>query len=99
MSPAPHDRGALGPAEPRSPANPAVWTQGLLAGDAEFPGFSDQAIRQHAQTLDAFEAARTRLAYGERLRRARNRVLAREQLRAAQPARRMACPAGHPVQG
>ena len=30
-----------------------------------------------------FETARTRLAYGERLRRARNRVLAREQLRAA----------------
>jgi hypothetical protein len=30
-----------------------------------------------------FEAARTRLAYGERLRRARSRVLAREQLRAA----------------
>ena len=30
-----------------------------------------------------FEAARTRLAYGERLRRARNRVLARDQLRSA----------------
>jgi DNA-binding CsgD family transcriptional regulator len=38
---------------------------------------------QHEQTPDVFEAARTRLAYGERLRRARNRVLAREQLRAA----------------
>ena len=37
----------------------------------------------HEQTPDAFEAARTRLAYGERLRRARNRLLAREQLRAA----------------
>ena len=37
----------------------------------------------HALTPDSFEAARTRLAYGERLRRARNRVLAREQLRAA----------------
>jgi DNA-binding CsgD family transcriptional regulator len=33
--------------------------------------------------VDTFETARTRLAYGERLRRARNRVLAREQLRAA----------------
>ena len=30
-----------------------------------------------------FEAGRTRLAYGQRLRRARDRVLAREQLRAA----------------
>jgi DNA-binding CsgD family transcriptional regulator len=40
-------------------------------------------MSQHALTPDSFEAARTRLAYGERLRRARNRVLAREQLRAA----------------
>jgi DNA-binding CsgD family transcriptional regulator len=37
----------------------------------------------HEQTPDAFETARTRLAYGERLRRARNRVRAREQLRGA----------------
>ena len=43
----------------------------------------EQAIALHEQTRDVFELARTRLAYGERLRRARNRVLAREQLRAA----------------
>jgi DNA-binding CsgD family transcriptional regulator len=61
----------------------ALRGQGLLAADADFPALFDQAIRQHAQTPDAFETARTRLAYGERLRRARNRVLAREQLRAA----------------
>ena len=61
----------------------ALRSQGLLAADADFPALFDQAIRQHAQTLDAFETARTLLAYGERLRRARNRVLAREQLRAA----------------
>ena len=61
----------------------ALRGQGLLAADAAFPALFDQAIRQHAQTLDAFETARTRLAYGERLRRARNRVLARQQLRAA----------------
>jgi len=61
----------------------ALRGQGLLATDADFPALFDQAIRQHAQTLDVFETARTRLAYGERLRRARNRVLAREQLRAA----------------
>jgi DNA-binding CsgD family transcriptional regulator len=61
--------------------------QGLLAGGpgeaGGFAGIFEQALAQHALTPDGFEAARTRLAYGERLRRARNRVLAREQLRAA----------------
>ena len=61
----------------------ALRAEGLLAADTEFSAVFDQALRQHAQTPDAFETARTRLAYGERLRRARNRVLAREQLRAA----------------
>jgi DNA-binding CsgD family transcriptional regulator len=61
----------------------ALRGQGMLAADADFPAIFDHAIRLHAQTLDAFETARTRLAYGERLRRGRNRVLAREQLRAA----------------
>ena len=62
----------------------AFRCQGLLA-DSE-RGFAEafgRAMVQHALTPDSFEAARTRLAYGERLRRARNRVLAREQLRAA----------------
>ena len=45
--------------------------------------YFEQALAHHALTPDEFEAARTRLAYGERLRRARKRVLAREQLRAA----------------
>jgi DNA-binding CsgD family transcriptional regulator len=57
--------------------------QGLIADDAEFASWFEQALAHHAQTPDTFETARTRLAYGERLRRARNRVLAREQLRAA----------------
>jgi DNA-binding CsgD family transcriptional regulator len=58
--------------------------QGLLAGSTSgFAGAFEQALAQHALTPDGFEAARTRLAYGERLRRARNRVLARDQLRAA----------------
>ena len=61
----------------------ALRCQGLLAADTAFPAFFEQALRLHEQTPDAFEAARTRLSYGERLRRARNRVLAREQLRAA----------------
>ncbi|MDX6338661.1 MAG: hypothetical protein QOG05_6001 [Streptosporangiaceae bacterium] len=58
--------------------------QGLLAAtDTGFAEAFEQAMVQHALTPDSFEAARTRLAYGERLRRARNRVLAREQLRKA----------------
>ena len=61
----------------------ALRCQGLVAADTDFSACFEQALRLHEQTPDAFEAARTRLAYGERLRRARNRVLAREQLRAA----------------
>ncbi|MGP7999524.1 MAG: AAA family ATPase [Streptosporangiaceae bacterium] len=61
----------------------ALRCQGLLAGEASFAARFDEALRLHAETPDAFEAARTQLTYGERLRRARNRVLAREQLRAA----------------
>jgi len=61
----------------------ALRCQGLLAEVADFPAYFEQALRLHEQTPDEFETARTRLAFGERLRRARNRVLAREQLRAA----------------
>ena len=61
----------------------AMRCRGLLAQDADLAPHFEQALRHHAETPDEFEAARTRLAYGERLRRARNRVLAREQLRAA----------------
>jgi DNA-binding CsgD family transcriptional regulator len=56
---------------------------GLLAPDDSFEERFREALELHEQTPDEFESARTRLAYGERLRRARNRVLAREQLRAA----------------
>jgi DNA-binding CsgD family transcriptional regulator len=61
----------------------ALRCQGMLAADTACAPYFEQALRLHEQTPDAFEAARTRLAYGERLRRARKRVLAREQLRAA----------------
>ncbi|MGN6794877.1 MAG: response regulator transcription factor, partial [Streptosporangiaceae bacterium] len=61
----------------------ALRCQGMLAPDDEFEPLFDRALSMHEQTPDAFELARTRLAYGERLRRARNRVLAREQLRSA----------------
>ncbi len=61
----------------------ALRCQGLLADEGDLAPHFEQALHHHAQTPDAFEAARTRLAYGERLRRAQNRILAREQLRVA----------------
>jgi DNA-binding CsgD family transcriptional regulator/GNAT superfamily N-acetyltransferase len=61
----------------------ALRCQGMLAADAGFADEFERAIALHEQTADVFETARTQLAYGERLRRSRNRVLAREQLRAA----------------
>jgi len=48
-------------------------------GQADF----EQALELHARTPDVFETARTHLAYGARLRRLRQRVRAREQLRTA----------------
>jgi DNA-binding CsgD family transcriptional regulator len=56
---------------------------GLVADETEFGRRFEEALGEHALTPDAFEQARTQLAYGERLRRARNRVLARRQLRLA----------------
>ena len=61
----------------------ALRCRGLLAGDGDLAASFEQALEHHARTLDEFETARTRLAYGQRLRRARERVLARAQLRAA----------------
>jgi DNA-binding CsgD family transcriptional regulator len=56
---------------------------GLLAPEEELDTHFRRALDLHAQTLDPFEACRTRLAYGSRLRRARRRADAREHLRAA----------------
>jgi DNA-binding CsgD family transcriptional regulator len=61
----------------------ALRGQGLVASDSRFACTFEHALEHHADTPDVFEEARTQLAYGERLRRARNRKLAREQLRAA----------------
>src|SRR5277367_101229 len=61
----------------------AQRAEGMLAGEDGFAATFKRAIGLHEQTPDAFEAARTRLAFGQRLRRSRNRVLAREQLRTA----------------
>lgn len=56
---------------------------GILSEDADIDAHFEAALGFHANTLDDFETARTRLAYGARLRRARRRVEARPQLRAA----------------
>jgi DNA-binding CsgD family transcriptional regulator len=61
----------------------AARCRGLLAEDDELDASFGEALAQHARTPDVFETARTRLAYGARLRRARRRVDAREHLRAA----------------
>ncbi|HZX06718.1 helix-turn-helix transcriptional regulator [Kribbella sp.] len=52
-----------------------------VAGESE-PDFL-LALSRHEETLDAFELARTQLAYGAWLRRVRRRVDARAQLRLA----------------
>jgi DNA-binding CsgD family transcriptional regulator len=57
--------------------------RGLLSDDDAFDGPFREAIEQHARAPDAFEEARTRLSYGQRLRRARRRVDARSELRRA----------------
>jgi class 3 adenylate cyclase/DNA-binding CsgD family transcriptional regulator len=57
--------------------------RGLMASDGEFEGHFTTALERHAAAPDRFEAARTQLCFGERLRRAGQRVRAREQLRAS----------------
>jgi DNA-binding CsgD family transcriptional regulator len=62
----------------------ALRAEGLIAdepplAEARF----EQALQHHRHTPDLFETARTRLAYGERLRRSGSRARAREQLRPA----------------
>src|SRR4051794_38413224 len=63
----------------RGHATPARL-RGLLASDAELDTEFGDALDWHAGAQCPFEEARTRLAYGERLRRARRRVDARRQL-------------------
>ncbi|HEY5881002.1 MAG TPA: AAA family ATPase [Nakamurella sp.] len=57
----------------------------LIDAEAEFQA----AHRAHAAGIDPFSAARTRLAHGQRLRRAGERRAAREQLRTAADAFRL----------
>jgi DNA-binding CsgD family transcriptional regulator len=61
----------------------AARTRGLLAADDDLDRWFGRALELHAQTPDVFATARTRLIYGERLRRARRRADARPELRQA----------------
>jgi DNA-binding CsgD family transcriptional regulator len=61
----------------------AARCRGLIAPGDDREARFEQALRLHERTPDAFETARTRLAYGASLRRARKRIRAREELRCA----------------
>jgi DNA-binding CsgD family transcriptional regulator len=77
-----YERAARGKGQPWALAR-AERARGLLADEDTAPRHFETALEAHAATLDVFETARTRLAYGERLRRAARRVDARAQLRRA----------------
>jgi DNA-binding CsgD family transcriptional regulator/lipopolysaccharide biosynthesis regulator YciM len=70
-----------GDANPPS-AGTAARCRGIVAA-GDFDGHFLKALRLHEQSGVPFQLARTHLAYGERLRRARRRRDARVQLRAA----------------
>jgi DNA-binding CsgD family transcriptional regulator len=57
--------------------------RGLLAGEDRFEAHFETALDLHAKVESPFALARTRLCYGEQLRRAGRRVDARQPLRAA----------------
>ena len=61
----------------------AARCRGQLAAEGESGPYFETALDLHGRTADAFETARTHLAYGARLRRERQRVRARDELRAA----------------
>jgi DNA-binding CsgD family transcriptional regulator len=77
-----YERGANAKAQPWALAR-AARCCGLLAAQDSFDAHFEAALILHSQTSDAFETARTHLALGSRLRRERQRIRAREQLRAA----------------
>ncbi len=76
-----HER-ALRKGQPWARAR-ADRARGMVAGPDEYEGWFSAALDRHEQTLDEFEVARTRLAFGARLRREGRRVDARVHLRAA----------------
>jgi DNA-binding CsgD family transcriptional regulator len=58
-------------------------SRALLSNGSECEGYFEEALTLDERTPDRFELSRTRLCYGEYLRRAGQRVRAREQLRPA----------------
>jgi DNA-binding CsgD family transcriptional regulator len=61
-----------------------AWrTTGLLSVDDDLDASFGTALSLHAETPDLYELARTNLAYGSRLRRARRRIDARAPLEQA----------------
>jgi DNA-binding CsgD family transcriptional regulator len=69
--------------EPRWPRAVAARSRALLAPDDEVRAAFDAALSLHDGLPMPFERARTQLALGERLRRAKQRAEAREPLTAA----------------
>ena len=61
----------------------AARTTALLSEDTELDSSFGVALALHEATVDGFERARTQLAYGVRLRRARRRIDARAVLQPA----------------
>jgi DNA-binding CsgD family transcriptional regulator len=57
--------------------------RGLLASETAFEEHFEASLAAHERLPAPFDTARTRLSFGERLRRARRRAQARQQLRAA----------------
>jgi DNA-binding CsgD family transcriptional regulator len=70
-------------AHPRTGRAVELRCRGLVADDDGFEALFEESLALHPDDEDLFGKARTRLCYGERLRRSRRRVEAREQLRAA----------------
>ena len=77
-----------------TPAAAPAWLRALVARCRGLTAADDEtavhayeaALTAHADAADTFEAARTHLLYGARLRRSGQRVKAREQLRTAHDA-------------
>lgn len=61
----------------------AARGRGIAAEDDAFAAHFERALEWHAKSPQPFPIARTRLAYGERLRRAGERTAAREHLQEA----------------
>jgi DNA-binding CsgD family transcriptional regulator len=81
---------ALEQLERRADGQARSWTRaviarsrGLLVTEDAFDAYFSEALRWHAELPGGFDRARTLLAYGERLRRTGQRLLARERLREA----------------